>query len=424
MNSDDWLNDVFKRARRALGREGGAAAAAELLSVYVAKRPEHSFAVFLLGDALREVGRFTEAEEVLLRSLSLASPERQAAVMAAIGRLKDGHGKRQEAEEWFRRATEDAIGASKGWIWIYRGCNLIFAEKRDEAAACHERATQLPGDQDEAYLNLGFVRRAQQRYAEAVEAFEKALALSPAYTLAAEALHGLRDIGAAVALAKSVQESRVFTKEETLDELRQWARTAHDGKTGGAVAAELLAAYVLCRPDDAYAMYLYGDALRAIGRFTESEPALLRALSSAPPKGRAHVTAALGRLKNAKGELEQAEKWFRRATEDARGALDASISIARGANLMCAGQFDAAGACYERAIELTGTAEAYLHLGIVRRAQRRYSEAIHCFEKAIELSPKCMHAIAALDGLRDIYTVMEFANEIDGGTGKAIGGNP
>ena len=37
---------------------------------------------------------------------------------------------------------------------------------------------------DEAYLNLGLVLRAQERYTEALECFKKALELTPDYELA------------------------------------------------------------------------------------------------------------------------------------------------------------------------------------------------------------------------------------------------
>lgn len=199
MPSLDGLDEIFKWAQSALDRDGGAATAVELLTAYVAERPQHHFAVFLLGDALRELGRFEEAEEMLLRALSCAPPTSRASIMARLGMLKNKHGVLAEAEEWFLRATSDETGKGKGWIWIMRGANLAILGHCDAAASCHERATQLEGgDRDEAFLNLGYVRRAQRRYAEAADAFRKAIDLSPGYTEAIAALDGLGDVIAAM----------------------------------------------------------------------------------------------------------------------------------------------------------------------------------------------------------------------------------
>lgn len=74
--------------------------------------------MFLLGDALRELGRWDDAEKSLLAALSFEPQQQRACVMASLGELNDSRGAFDKAEEWFRRATEDAIGAEKGWIWI------------------------------------------------------------------------------------------------------------------------------------------------------------------------------------------------------------------------------------------------------------------------------------------------------------------
>lgn len=216
---DDSLKTIFDWARTALNDNRGAVAA-ELLTAYVQSRPEHGYAVFLLGESLREIGRAVEAERVLSRALDLAPPNGRARIMASIARVKGRHGSLDDAEKWFRSATDDEIGAQKGWIWIMRGANLAYAGRFEEAAACHERAAQMPGDPDEAFLNLGYVRRAQGRYADAIDAFRKALEITPDYREAQTALEGLVDIFRAIEFATSVSSDpcdseRGSSEEET-----------------------------------------------------------------------------------------------------------------------------------------------------------------------------------------------------------------
>lgn len=204
---DDELDRMFDWARTALRESGREAIAIELLSAYVSQRPLDNYARYLLGDALRAVGRVAEAEHALLQSLSEASEKSRARIMAALGMLKARHGSLDAAEEWFRRATSDDVGRDKGWMWIMRGSNLAVAGRFDEAAECHLRAAQLPGDPDEALLNLGYVRRAQGRYADAIDAFRKALEITPDYPEAKTALEGLGEIFSAMELAASVGSS-------------------------------------------------------------------------------------------------------------------------------------------------------------------------------------------------------------------------
>lgn len=68
---------------------------------------------------------------------------------------------------------------------------------------CFERATLLPDTPSEAHLRLGYVRRAQRRYADAIDAFRQALD-GPVDSDARVALDGLADIYDALDLVKSI----------------------------------------------------------------------------------------------------------------------------------------------------------------------------------------------------------------------------
>ena len=78
------------------------------------------------------------------------------------------------------------------------------------AEACQRNATKCPeGPIDEAYLNLGYDLRARERYAEALESFNKALEITPDYE---EALVGRADMEKAIAFL-SANEEKVKTRQ-------------------------------------------------------------------------------------------------------------------------------------------------------------------------------------------------------------------
>jgi tetratricopeptide (TPR) repeat protein len=65
----------------------------------------------------------------------------------------------------------------------------------DEAGVVHAEATRLPeGATEEAWLNLGLVRRALGDYVEALECFRHALAIDPLDTDAQDALLDIEQV--------------------------------------------------------------------------------------------------------------------------------------------------------------------------------------------------------------------------------------
>jgi tetratricopeptide (TPR) repeat protein len=61
------------------------------------------------------------------------------------------------------------------------------------------------------------------------------------------------------------------------------------------------------------------------------------------------------------------------------------------------GQFAEAKQCHSRAIRLATSLadEAYYNLGLIFRAERKYNDALKCFERAVKLDPSYTMAEAA-----------------------------
>lgn len=183
-------------------------AAVEILSRYVAHRPEHVFAWYLLGDALRILGRYHDSLRALLHAEAIAPEKRRFRAQSRLGTLYKDWGKYEDAERWFAQATANPHAQNAGDVWILRGAALACAGRLAEAEACHRRAATLDDVyKDEALLNLGYVLRAQRRYVEATAAFDEALALDSACASNREAVKSTEGIQALLDRLKALEPS-------------------------------------------------------------------------------------------------------------------------------------------------------------------------------------------------------------------------
>ena len=193
------LDQLFYSATLAYDQDQFAATA-ELLSPYLRHRSSHGYAWFLYGDALRAMGLVHEAERALVRSQDLCPNQPWPRVR--LGMLKEQQGHRESAEQDFAEAAGTPEVARAGWFWVIRGTNLAAMGQFAEAERCHRKALRCAdADVGEAYLNLGYVLRAQGRYLEAVDAFESCLRASPENVDAGAAMGTLVGVREAATLA-------------------------------------------------------------------------------------------------------------------------------------------------------------------------------------------------------------------------------
>jgi tetratricopeptide (TPR) repeat protein len=197
----DLLRDKAEEAFRA----GHDASVVELLTPYLRHRPDDDWAIYLFGRGLQGIGLFHEAERALLRADEFETNHPRSAAFLAI--LYNSFGEYARAEEFFARAT--AHSKVRDWVWIFRGCNLARMNQLAAAEDCQRHALTLPDcDHDEAWLNIGYIMRARGKYAEAIEAFGKAIELTPNYPEAIEGLRGLEGVEDAVTFAQTFSSAR------------------------------------------------------------------------------------------------------------------------------------------------------------------------------------------------------------------------
>jgi tetratricopeptide (TPR) repeat protein len=154
------------------------------------KFPDYDIGWLLQGVMLYELARYDEAEKTLRRAIQLIPDKSLDHGYVHMGHLCRDRGDYEEAERYYRKALTLAPDNTGRHIFL----GAVLAKKGGFQAAerVHRDGTRCSkGDLDEAYLNLGYVLRAQERYNEALECFAKALKVTPDYE---QAIVGKRDM--------------------------------------------------------------------------------------------------------------------------------------------------------------------------------------------------------------------------------------
>jgi tetratricopeptide (TPR) repeat protein len=154
--------------------------------------------------------------------------------------------------------------------------------------------------------------------------------------------------------------------------------------------------YLRDYPDDGIAWLLVGITLVSLARYEEAEQAFAKAMDFCPEEKKQIPFSNMGHLFRESGDPNQAETWYRRAIEACPD--DADYRTYLGGMLAKQGRFHEAEevhreatACAEGCID-----EAYLNLGFVLRALKRFAEAADCFREALRLDPDYRGARRAL----------------------------
>jgi tetratricopeptide (TPR) repeat protein len=156
------------------------------------------------GRELIGVSRFDDAEVAIRRGLDLAPSGKRLYLYCDMGEIFKYRGGVDTAVQWFQRAIAEFPDDAQGYIYL--GGMLARRGQLEEAERVHRRGTLCTtGCVDEAYLNLGFVLRAQRRYAEAVECFDEAIRRDPRYE---EAIAARADCERTLRLVRSLEAEK------------------------------------------------------------------------------------------------------------------------------------------------------------------------------------------------------------------------
>ena len=340
----------------------------------------------LQGNALAQMGRYTEARQAYLDARFLVSddPTAFAVLDVCLGHLHLNVRNRAEAEACYRRALahpEPYLAAL-----VHLGELLGSVGRNDEAEELLLDATVRtePRWQQPAWLCLGQLwQRDDDRLADAEDAFREALLLDPSCE---DAGRGLRDIRQALSLSDTRPTPEMVRATNMVEQ--------------PATTRMLASRYLEADPGDAIVRCRLASVWADLGRPDLARTESVASLEHADDALFALAWRLTGRVCAQLGDVEEADYWLDLAS-NARPDF-ANSHIFRGAMYARLGALEDAEACLRRATGCRDGCidEAWLNLGNVLRAQERLEEASFCMQAALDLSndyPAASTALADLD---------------------------
>ncbi|MFO0960748.1 MAG: tetratricopeptide repeat protein [Isosphaeraceae bacterium] len=165
---------------------------------YLFDYPGFGPAWMIVGTALVELARYEEAEQAFAKAIEFCPAHKRQLPFAQMGHLFLQAGEYDKALAWYRQAIEADPGDATYHIFL--GAALAKQGRLIDAEDAHRIAITCPeGCLDEAYLNLGLVLLARERFFEAADCFREAIRRDPDYRAARQAL---RDVELCIKLAK------------------------------------------------------------------------------------------------------------------------------------------------------------------------------------------------------------------------------
>ena len=160
--------------------------------------PENIGALMQHGITLVEMARYGEAKKIFHKLISLAPEDKLQHPYAQLGHLYYEKRNIERSIFWYKKAVDKC--PDDATYKIFLGAALAKKGNFTEALRHHRAALKCKkGATDEAYLNIGYILRAQEKFEEAKVCFEKALEIDSDYK---EALKALEDVELAIEFTK------------------------------------------------------------------------------------------------------------------------------------------------------------------------------------------------------------------------------
>jgi len=193
-----------------------------------------------------------------------------------------------------------------------------------------------------------------------------------------------------------------------------WYREAdrHNDNNDLAQALVCIEHHLQSKPEHFRGRILYAEILGDLRRFADAEAVLHELKLPETHKAYWAVCYAWTRLYQTMGDYENAVMWARRLAESRPDWTVGHIYL--GSGLARLGRFDDAVTAYQRATKLPADGnndpdEAYLNIAFIRRAQRRFEEALALVNRAIEIDSDYDLYKTVRD---DVLAAIQLQNEI------------
>ena len=413
-----------------------------------AVNPRHHIGQAILSHELNAAGHHKEALAAARRGIDLSEGQRGSDydALAALGGALLALHRPVEAEEALRRALARWPRNRLGGPQLQLARALVRQARYEEGLELYQALIREDPDDDAAYLYRGMALLESGRQEDAVESFNKALAVvrdlrtEPLLrALLGEALHNLGRLDAAAVYldrALALDPDNVWFLLARVDLARDRQRAAGlsmDGHDRPAVQAagrekrevwaeefharlaearERCEAVIEQEPGHARARVALGAVLQRMEEYKTAATVLEEALALAPSRPVARdAHRALGEVLEKQGRFEAAARHWRSALDI--HPLDAkALDRLAGLRLREARYADAL-PLYRRLVEATPfVARAHVHLGVTLYRSGRLPEALLALDHALELAP-------GLELARDLRTQVLEAQAVSTTPGAA-----
>lgn len=182
--TDELLRDTCQALA-----QGNLSIAADALAQALLFDPTHPEVWYQTGLVLYQTGYTVQALAAIEHAINL---EKRGVYLLTLAQIYRAEGHLTRAEKLLELAIDDDRTLVEAWLQL--GCVYGDQGRFTEALACLVRAKQ-PGFAGAALTEIGKIHEASGRVAEAIEAYEQALAINPDSVLALEGLSRLSVTG-------------------------------------------------------------------------------------------------------------------------------------------------------------------------------------------------------------------------------------
>lgn len=302
--------------------------------------------------------------------------------------------------------------------WAAQGDIYTVRQKPDRAVVAYQKAVDTDLAPSSAlYVKLGTALLQTGLPEKAVEAYNKALALSPGNKDALLALEQIwkkeitldsRNMSAHLNLGAVYQQmgryDDAFAQYQVADRLSPGnplvklnLGSLHQARGQLDQASAMYDTVLQQNPGNAQALLYKADILKQQGRAQEAEQFLQRALQASPDKKQ--VLDQLIAVYKAQGDPVKIKAGIRSYAD--AFPQDAAIQYQAGLSLHEAKEYEAAIEYYRKAIRLKpGMSEAHANMGTALHALNRREEAIGALQQAVTLNP-------SLDEVKNLISTLQ-----------------
>jgi tetratricopeptide (TPR) repeat protein len=362
--------------------------------------------VFGAGLKLHQAGRLVEAEALYRRALAIRPNHPDALHLLGVIASQTGR------HELSVQLIELAIEHDENNPLYYANCGLsLHALNRfEQALQNYDRALALHPDYAEALFNRGVTLQKLRHLDQALESYDRAMAVRPDF---AEALCNrgvvLQELGRFADAIESYDRALVARPNFV-------EAVSNRGNALKAVnrledALESYDQALVLRPDYVEVLYNRGNTLKELKRLDEAVESYDRAVSSCPHYAEAFSNrgTALEEL----GRLDDALKSY-----DCALAVRADFAEAlsnRGNTLKALGRFEEALESYDRALATHPQhVEVLYNRGVTLQELQRFAEAVDSYDRALAVRPHQAEALSnrgvALQELQRFADALESYN--------------